>query len=93
MNCFEEEEITRTSSLIPNTSIVKVGIPLFIISIIFEYLVASFSNGIIQQLMEMWTTLIGDMFGLVMITAIPYKWIYENYGVTRLFEGNWQGFF
>ncbi|KAN0029067.1 hypothetical protein ACTFIV_010937 [Dictyostelium citrinum] len=112
MNWFENEELTRTSSLLPNTSIVKVGIPLFILSIILEYLigllaitdynskeqyrlsdtVASFSNGIIQQLIEMWTTLIGDMFGLVMITAIPYKWIYENYGLTTAFEGNWQGF-
>ncbi|KAM9998093.1 hypothetical protein ACTFIY_007757 [Dictyostelium cf. discoideum] len=112
MNWFENEELTRTSSLLPNTSIVKVGIPLFILSIILEYLIgllsitdynskeqyrlsdtiASFSNGIIQQLIEMWTTLIGDMFGLVMITAIPYKFIYENYGVTRIFEGNWQGF-
>ncbi|KAM9980287.1 hypothetical protein ACTFIZ_006538 [Dictyostelium cf. discoideum] len=112
MNWFEHEELTRTSSLLPNTSIVKVGIPLFILSIILEYLIgllsmtdynskeqyrlsdtiASFSNGIIQQLIEMWTTLIGDMFGLVMITAIPYKFIYENYGVTRVFEGNWQGF-
>ncbi|KYR02524.1 hypothetical protein DLAC_01368 [Tieghemostelium lacteum] len=93
---------------LPETSIVKIGIPLFLISIAIEWLIcliigekenyraadtiASLSNGIVQQMIEMWTTILGEWFGLAMITAIPYRWIYENYGLTRSLEGNWQGF-
>ena len=94
--------------VLPETGIVKVGIPLFLISILIEFVVShllgnrenyraaetvsNFSNGLMQQMVEMWTTMIGEWFGLVLITAVPYRWIYDNFAITRALEGNWIGF-
>ena len=93
---------------LPETSIVKVGIPLFLLSIVVEFLVSlilgyvenyraaetvsNFSNGLMQQMVEMWTTMFGEWLGLALITAVPYRWIYDNFGVTKSLEGNWLGF-
>lgn len=93
---------------LPETGIVKVGIPLFLIAIFVEFVVShllgehenyraaetvsNFSNGLMQQMVEMWTTMLGEWFGLVLITAVPYKWIYENFAITNALEGNLLGF-
>lgn len=93
---------------LPETGIVKVGIPLFIGSIFLEWILslvlgyienyrladtmASFSNGLLQQIVDTLTNILGDALGYQLLTAIPYAWIYENYGLTRALEGNLIGF-
>lgn len=93
---------------LPDTTIVTVGIPLFIVSIMIEWIlsilmgyyenyrladtITSFSNGLLQQFVETFTNILGFYLGFQLLTGIPYRWIYENYGITRAFEGNVLGF-
>jgi len=93
---------------LPETSIVKVGIPVFLIAILVEFIVSNllgyrenyraaetvsnFSNGLMQQMVEMWTTMLGEWLGLALITAVPYRWIYDNFALTHSLEGNVLGF-
>lgn len=95
----------KGDSALPNTSIIDVGIPIFLGSIAIELTISllsgkeyyrlndtvtAFSNGLFQQLFVITTTMLGEYVGLPLITAIPYAYIYEHYRILDL--SGWQGF-
>lgn len=92
-----------TGSL-PETGIVKVGIPMFLASIAVEVILAlaarkevyrlndslaSMSNGLFQTMLDAVVfNVLGEILGVVFITAIPYHLIHEHLRIVRL-EGLW----
>lgn len=92
-----------TGSL-PETGIVKVGIPMFLTSISVEVILAvaarkevyrlndslaSMSNGLFQTMLDAVVfNVLGEILGVVFITAIPYHLIHEHWRIVRL-EGLW----
>jgi hypothetical protein len=43
------------------------------------------SNGLFQTLLDAVVfNVLGEMLGIVFITAIPYNWIFENYRIANL---------
>lgn len=89
---------------LPETGIVKVGIPMFLASIAVELILAlstraevyrlndslaSMSNGLLQTILDaVIFNVLGEILGVVFITAIPYHLIHEHWRIVRL-EGFW----
>jgi sterol desaturase/sphingolipid hydroxylase (fatty acid hydroxylase superfamily) len=81
------------------TSIVRAGIPIFLIAIVVEVIASkimgmdvyrlndsmrSLGTGLIQQIVEVLTGLISNVIGVTLVTGIPYEWIHANYRITSL---------
>lgn len=81
---------------LPDVSIVSAGIPIFIFCIFLEWIIskvinyetfrlndttAAFSNGLYQQMLDSWMSAFGEQLGVALITAIPYRYIFENYRI------------
>jgi len=87
------------ASVLPDTSIVTTGIPIFLICILVEWIAsvvtqyetfrlndttASFSKGLMQTMLDSFMSALGDQLGVALITAIPYRFIFDNYRLTSI---------